>query len=174
VADTNGTATEIPASRVVPPDSKADRADVQRWLEVLCPEVRNRRRPIENTWLLNHGAWRAVKTRFFFTEGVSDHYIPAMRRAIERFVTRARQLVLPAPEFFEVYPGSDQDAQTNLEAENARAYLLHVLTKRVKIKPFVDQLFRCLQLYGRAITKTTIEVIDQPVLRMRPTATRAR
>lgn len=142
----------------------AEESQVLADLQVLIPDIRQRRLPVENEWLLNHAAWRAVKTRFYYTEGVSDHYIPAARRAVERFVTRLRAMLIPAPDFFEVYPVDELNPMQGLEAEHAKAYLAHVVYKRLKLRSFVDQLARSFLLYNRAIAKVTVQVVDQPVI----------
>lgn len=141
-----------------------DRGEVLDWAEGFCPAVRNRRKPIEGEWLLNHSAWRGIRTRWYYSDGVSEHYIPAARRMIERYVVRGRQMLVPAPDFFEVYPTQENDPQAGLGAEHARAYLGYLLHKRTRLRSYVDMLLRTFLMYGRAVVKNTINYVETPVV----------
>src|SRR5882724_11744718 len=83
------------------------RKNVLNALEPRLIDVRSRRRTIDEEDLRNHAAWRGIRTRFFYDSDNFKHYIPAARRAIERFVSRAVQMLMPTERFFEVYPGDE-------------------------------------------------------------------
>lgn len=138
---------------------------------VLCPlivDLRMRRKPINERWLLYHAAYAGRHTRTFFNSEMFKHFIPAARRAVERFVIRATQMVVPSIDFFEVYPADEYDTQNpnaGKEADSVRSYMSYLLRKRIKVYGTVRQLFRSWALYGRAIAKTGVEVINAQVKR---------
>ena len=124
--------------------------------------VRDRRRPEELVWLNNHAAWKATANgRQMYNSPTFRHYIPVVRRAIERFVVRCTQTLIPSPDFFEVYPGNEMDAMAGKAAEAVRVYMGHLLTDRIKIRRLCTQLVRSLLLYNRAVTKTSVQVVDK-------------
>jgi hypothetical protein len=142
-------------------------AETLEHLRVAILDIRKRRQPLENEWLLNHHCWRGQKTRWYF-EGTTDHFIPAARRAIERNVTRARKQLIPSQEFFEVYPWDEAAPDADVRAENVKAYLLYVLVRHMKMRAWLDQIFRTYYLYGRAIVKNQIKFVDIPVMSSYP------
>lgn len=137
--------------------------DVLDRLRVAIPAIRQRRLPIETGWILNHACWRAKKTHHYYTEGQSDHYIPAARHRIEKFVTRCRKQLIPTQEFFEVYPWDDA-APDGAGAERVKAYLMYILVKQMKLRSWMDQVIRSFQLYGRTIVENTIRMVDAPMM----------
>ena len=128
--------------------------------------MRDRRSLIEQTWLNHHATWTGQRVQTNFKSDMFQHHVPAARRAVERFVTRLSQQLLPTAEFFEVFPtddaGEDADVMGSA-AEAIRAFMLHLMTKRIRIRSLVKQLGRTFLLYNRAIAKTSIQVIDAPV-----------
>jgi len=132
----------------------------------LCRSVRERRKPREETWLNNHAAWKAVENgRAQYKSEDFKHYIPVVRRAIERFIIRGVQVLMPSPSFFEVYPGDEFDQGNGKAAESVRTYMMHLHTNpdRIPTRRNFAQLLRCLLLYDRAIVKNEVQVIDVPV-----------
>lgn len=127
-------------------------------LGALVQDLRSRRLPIEQDWLNFHKAWRGIRTRSWFNSEVFKNFIPAMRRAIEKNVIKLTQMLLPSPEFFEVYPGEEGDDAEGAKAESVRAYFLYLFAKRIRIKSLVSQLGRTFYLYGRAICKSGVKV----------------
>ena len=134
----------------------------QQLSDALAPmivDLRQRRRSINEVWLLYHAAYNGRQTRTFFNSEMFKHFIPAARRAVERFTVRGAQMVVPSADFFEVYPG-DMDATDGDAAANAvRAFLSYVWRKRIKAYTFTRVLFRSWCLYGRIITKSGVEVL---------------
>jgi hypothetical protein len=88
-----------------------------------------------------------------------NHFVPAGRKSVEKYVTRAAQMLVPSPEFFEVYPGNEYDDQAGRSAESVRAYHSFLWTKRIKPYPFVRQLLRSYAIYSRAIAKSYVRVV---------------
>ena len=137
--------------------------------DVLCPlvvDLRQRRQPINERWLLYHSAYSGRHTRTFFNSEMFKHFIPAARRAVERFVVRAAQMVVPSIDFFEVYPADEYDSQNPVagkEADSVRSYMSYLLRKRIRVYSLVRQLFRSWAIYGRCIAKTGVEVINAQV-----------
>ncbi len=156
--------TPLAASR----DSESDRDrsianSKVKLAEKLSPriiDVRARRRPIDEEDLRSHAMLHGVRGRFFYNSDTFKHYIPLGRRAIERFVVRVVQSLIPNDQFFECYPG-DEDSQANDQAAGANSAFMHwLLTRKVGIRKMASQLTRCLLTYRRAIVKTDVEVTD--------------
>ena len=139
--------------------ASSDREELAQHLAELCIELRNRRRPINDRWLLYHAAYSGRHTRTFFRSEIFRHFIPAARRAVERFSVRAAQMVVPSADFFEVFPGDIDGTQGDAEANAVRAVLSYVLRKRIRAYLLARRLFRSWACYGRAIVKTSIEVV---------------
>jgi hypothetical protein len=150
-------------------DSESRPADTEvkaRMAEKLAPrivEVRNRRRPIDEEDLRSHAMQHGVRGRFFYNSDTFKHYIPLGRRAIERFVVRVVQSLIPNDRFFECYPGDEQSAQAGQAAAANRSFMHWLLTKRIGIRKMATELTRCLLLYRRAIVKTDVSVLDAKV-----------
>lgn len=130
--------------------------------EKLAPilmDIWSRRQPIEEAWLLYHHAHRGKNTRSFFKSDIFQHYLPAMRRSVEKFVTRGAQMLVPSSDFFEVYPAAEDIPEMDERAAEVKSYHEHIFNNRIKVYPFVKQLLRTWCLYGRAIAKTGVEVV---------------
>lgn len=128
-------------------------------LAKMITQLRDRRKAsVEARWLLNYRAWNSKNTRRFFISDTFNHHVPAFRRAVERAVTRTVQMLLPSPQFFEVYPLEELNDQMGDRAEAVHAYLRYILVKKIKVRPVVSQLARCIYLYARAISKTGVRV----------------
>src|SRR3990167_5729432 len=91
-----------------------------------------------------------------------SHFIPAARRALEKFTVRGAQMVVPSADFFEVFPGDIDGSEGDAEANSIRSWLRYVLVKRIKAYPFARTCFRMWGLYGRVIIKTGVEVLAIP------------
>lgn len=130
----------------------------------LVVDLRSRRKSIDERWLLFHSAYVGRTTRVMFNSDMFKHFIPAARRAIERFTVRGAQMVVPSADFFEVYPGDEHTTDTvaDKEANSIRSWLRYVLVKRIKAYVFARTCFRMWCIYGRVITKTGIEVVNIP------------
>jgi hypothetical protein len=128
------------------------------WLGGLITSIRSRSIPIHETWLRNYSAWRNRHTRRQFLSETFNHTLPASRRAVERSVVRVAQMLLPSSQFFEVYPGAEMDEEEGKRAEAVWSYEFFVLSKKIPIRRVVKQWARCYNLYGRAISKTTVRV----------------
>lgn len=138
----------------------------QQIAEKLSPrivDIRNRRRPIDEEDLRTHAMHHAVRGRFFYNSDTFKHYIPMGRRAIERFVVRVVQSLIPNDQFFECYPGDEMSIPAGREAAANGAYMHWLLTRKIGIRKIANQLTRTLLMYRRAILKTAVEVTDATV-----------
>lgn len=138
----------------------------QQIAEKLSPrimDIRNRRRPIDEEDLRTHAMHHAVRGRFFYNSDTFKHYIPMGRRAIERFVVRVVQSLIPNDQFFECYPGDELSIPAGREAAANGAYMHWLLTRKIGIRKVANQLTRSLLMYRRAILKTSVEVTDGQV-----------
>lgn len=152
----------------MPQDNDPKTKDTQELEQALVPlvmDLRARRKPLEERWLLYNAHYTGRHTRTFFNSEMFRHFIPAARRAVERFVIRGTQMVIPSADFFEVYPGDEYGDQSGNEAEAVRCVMSWLVRKRIKSYPFVRQAFRSYACYGRAIVKTGIEEVHAKVRR---------
>lgn len=133
-------------------------------LEPLVRDLHVRRLSIDERWLLFHSAYVGRNVRTQFNSEMFKHFIPAARRAVERFTIRGAQMVVPSADFFEVYPGDESttDSGADKEANSVRSWLRYLLVKRIKAYKLARTLFRMWCLYGRVITKTGVEVVSIP------------
>ena len=133
-------------------------------LEPLVRDLLVRRMPLEERWLLFHGAYSGRTYRTQFNSEMFRHFIPAARRAVERFTVRGAQMLVPSADFFEVYPGDLETTQTDAdkEANAVRSWLRYILVKRLKSYVFARTCLRMWCLYGRVITKSAVDVVSVP------------
>lgn len=133
-------------------------------LAPLAIDIRQRRSTITERWLNFHAAYTGTKTRSFFRSEMFSHFVPAARRAVERFTVRCAQMLIPSTDFFEVYPGdlSAVEGQADKGANAVRAVLSYVLRRRVRTYLLVRRLVRSWCMYGRAVTKTGVEISRLP------------
>lgn len=138
--------------------------ELTQSLGAIATDLRTRRRPINERWLLYHSAYTGRQTRTMFNSDMFKHFVPAARRAVERFVVRGAQMVVPnAADFFEVYPGDEStDNQKDAEANSIRSWLRYLLVKRIKAYTFARTCFRMWALYGRVVTKVGVEILKIP------------
>ncbi len=132
-------------------------------LNALVTRIRNRRLFQVEVWLKNYAAWRGTYTRSFYRSDVFNHYVPAFRKTVEKFVINTAQMVVPTNEFFEVFPLDTLDEETGKAAESVNQYMLYLMRKRIKIYTLVKELVRTYSLYGRAITKQHVKVENDKV-----------
>jgi hypothetical protein len=123
--------------------------------------VQDRRRQVEDRWLLNLDAWKGKHRRQGFKGEWFNHYIPAARRAMEKYVTRVVQMLFPSPDYFEIYPANEADEAGGQQAEAWKNFLLWRLT-RGRIRQLVAQCARTFALYERAILKSYLDFEDVP------------
>jgi hypothetical protein len=145
------------------PDQTGDaalREEIRTTYAPLIRSIEQRRRPLEEVWLRALAAWKAEHTRPGFRGEWFNHYIPALRRAVERFVTRTVQMLFPSTAFFDVQPMSDSADEDGLATQAAawQGYLTWLLTTRIRARSLVKQAVRCFLLFQRAIVKTGLDV----------------
>jgi hypothetical protein len=145
------------------PSNKDAHAQIAEKLAPRIMDIRNRRRPIDEEDLRTHAMHHAVRGRFFYNSDTFKHYIPMGRRAIERFVVRTVQSLIPNDQFFECYPGDELSIAAGREAAANGAYMHWLLTRKIGIRKVANQLTRSLLMYRRAILKTSVEVTDAQV-----------
>jgi len=127
----------------------------------MVKSVQDRRKQIESEWLLNLDAWKGKHRRQGFKGEWFNHYIPAARRAMEKFVTRTRQMLFPSPDYFEIFPADERNPQLGAQAEAWKNFLLWRMT-RIRIRQIVGQLIRSFGLYQRAVAKSYLDLEDVP------------
>ena len=120
----------------------------------LIRQVQNRRKLIEQSWLDNLDSYKAIHRKQGFHGEWFNHFLPASRRNIERFITRARQQLFPSPEFFEVYPLASNRTELAQYAEQWKTYLLWLVSRQINLRGITSQVLRSLLLYQRGIVKS--------------------
>lgn len=123
-----------------------------------CVAIRDRRRVVEQKWLLNRRMWmnEDIERRFINSDSSSGPYsIPAGRRASERTVVRTVKLLTPTVKWFEVSPLSHMSEQ---RAQNVNKFMDYTLRKRIRSRSNIGQLARSMFLCGRATQKTAVMV----------------
>jgi hypothetical protein len=156
-----GDAESTPASAGRPKGTTKEQ--IAERLAPRIADIRNRRRPIDEEDLRSHAMHHAIRGRFFYNSDTFKHYIPMGRRAIERFVVRVVQSLIPNDQFFECYPGDEMNIANGKEASANGAYMNWLLTRKVGIRKVANQLARCILTYRRAILKTDVVVTDTQV-----------
>src|SRR6185503_20002092 len=120
--------------------------------------VQGRRRTIEDRWLAKLDCIGARHRDQGFKGEWFNHYIPAARRSLERFIIRCKQMLFPSPDFFEVYPMIDGAHELGTQAEAWKVYMQWLFSQRIKMRSVVAQALRCYGIYERAIVKTYLEM----------------
>jgi hypothetical protein len=135
----------------------------QALSKAYCDEIiaiRMRRRMVEERMLISRRQWFGSHLARVIPEGksVAELYdIPAARRTEERFITRAVKMLTPSVRWFEVAPAEDVPAE---KVSNVDQWMNYVLRKRIRTRPIVSQLTRCLMLYSFCVLKTSIQVLN--------------
>lgn len=147
-----------PTQRLTPEKAR----ELAGQLEPLVRDLHDRRQTLDERWLLFHAAYTGRTYRTQFNSEMFKHFIPAARRAVERFAVRAAQMVVPSADFFEVYPGDldTTDTQADKEANSVRSWLRYVLVKRIKAYVMARTCFRMWCIYGRVIVKSGVEMVS--------------
>lgn len=139
--------------------------DKGKYAELFGPiivDLRSRRKPYDETWLAIHSAYKGKPTRAFFKSELFHHYLPQLRRSVEKFVIRCAQMLVPTPEFFEVFPGNE--SVPDEAAEKVHAFFYYLFTRRIKVYNLARILARCYGLYGRCIVKSSV-ITQEAVLK---------
>ena len=116
--------------------------------------VQQRRVTVEQGWLNNLASWKSIHTNQGFTGEYFNHFIPALRKQLEKSATRVKQMLFPSPAFFEVFPVLDNDGMLGTAAESWQLYFDWLLSTRIKMRQIVLQMIRTYFLYQRGIAKS--------------------
>ena len=140
-----------------------DKEKLKDDLAARIPKIRTRREAVlDERWRKNHGAWLGTSTRSFFRSDTFNHFVPALRKAIERSVVRGAQMMVPSSQFFEVYPvgeGTDEDDdERGKRAESVVQFFLYLFRKRIRPYSIAKQLLRSYFLFGRAVAKPGLKI----------------
>ena len=129
-------------------------------LAAILTQIKDRRKTLEQEWLNSLAAWKnkRVRSQYSSPDSRFQYRVPAMRRVIERSVVRSTQMLLPNPQFFEIYPGHEFDVANSQAANAVRAYMLFLLTRKIQTRRLLTQITRSLLLYSRAIVKTGVKI----------------
>jgi len=128
--------------------------------------IRLRRRYVEEEWMRNYAAWQGWPTVNHFIplpDGSIRYFVPVARRAIERINSRLVKLLMPSSKWFEVQPFDISDPDSHDKASSVDALFRYVIQKKMKYKPIVSSLTRCLQLYSFSCLHTSPKVLNDEV-----------
>jgi hypothetical protein len=155
--------TYPPRGDDVKPSSKDGdpRHELAEKIRPVLQDVRSRRLLIENEWLKSHDSWIGVQPYTFY-ESEFRHFIPAMRRTIEKTVVRVVDQLMPHHEFYNIFPGDEKDVTADFAMVSLHRYMDWLLLDWLKIRRVIKQLVRTYLLYSRCIAKNTIRLYDIP------------
>lgn len=144
----------------------AQQDDLKRQLRIAlcdqCVGIRQRRRLVEERWLLNRRAWMnfEVIQRFMGSDTSTQYRIPMARRALERSAVRCVKLLTPKVKWFEVAPMSGVSAT---KVSNVDKFMWYVLRKKIKSRTNISQLVRSMMMFGLCHLKTSIMMRNKQV-----------
>lgn len=125
--------------------------DLQWLLDRLIPVMegtRSRRLYIEMEWLENYQAWQGWPSQRYLqqtSDGGIRYFIPSLRRAIERNVTRGTKLLMPNMDWHQTLPF---DGRSHQNAEAVHSVMRYIYQKKIPTKHNISSLLRCINLYN--------------------------
>lgn len=146
-----------------PKDRFRGKEELRDKLAPLVELIRKRRQIVDDQWLKSHHAWMGVQTYSYY-KSEFNHFIPAYRRVIERYVARVVQQLMPHHEFFNAFPGNERDLAADTHGDATQRYMSWLLNDHIKVRRVVEQLVRTRLLYSRCITKNTVQKIQVPTV----------
>jgi len=120
--------------------------------------VRQRRKFIENEWLLNYRAWQGWPSQNYMLplpDGAIHYFIPHARRAVERNVARKVKLLMPSTDWFETYSFDDM---SHTQAESVHSLMRYIYKMKYKTKHTISSLARSIELYNYAVLSTSVRI----------------
>src|SRR3990172_568551 len=133
--------------------------DTQYLLDMLIPAmdgVRQRRKFIENEWLLNYRTWQGWPSQEYVVnlpDNAIYYYVPHARKAIEKSVKRITKLLLPDSNRFQTLPF---DGKSHEHAEAVQDVLQLIIEKKIPTRRNISSIARCLQLYNLGVLHTSV------------------
>ncbi len=130
-------------------------------LAMLLPAMENarqRRKSIEQEWLLNYRSWQGWPSQSYqlpLPDGAIHYFIPHARRAIEKNVKRATKLLMPNADWHQTLPF---DNRSHENAEAVHNTLRYIYQKKLPTKRNISAGMRCLQLYNLAVQHTSVRI----------------
>lgn len=140
--------------------------ELKRSLRVdLCDQavaIRDRRRLVEEKMLRSRRHWMGANTGSYHStdEGSEQYNSPMGRRVLERSTTRITKLLTPSVKWFEVSPMGDVPQE---RLSNVDSFMWYVIRKKIRSRSNINQLARCMLMYGRPILKTSVAVTNGQV-----------
>jgi hypothetical protein len=144
-----------------------DSKDLQWLIDMLLPMIngaQQRRKSVENEWLLNYRAWQGWPSQTYtlpLPDNAIHYFIPHLRRIIERNVARVTKLEMPNIDWHQTLPSNSTISPENAEAVHTT--LRYILQKKIPVKRNISMLARCLYLYDFAILHTSVIIQNKDV-----------
>src|SRR6266702_3854298 len=130
-----------------------------KWLiDMLIPAMegtRQRRKFIENEWLLNYRAWQGWPSQNYvlpLPDNAIHYFIPHARRAVERSVKRGTKRLIPNMDWHQTLPF---DNKSHDNAEAVHNTLRYVYKKKYPTKYNISSGLRCLYMYNFSVLHTS-------------------
>ncbi len=138
-----------------------------KWLiDMLIPAMegtRQRRKFIENEWLLNYRAWQGWPSQNYvlpLPDNAIHYFIPHARRAVERSVKRGTKLLMPNMDWHQTLPF---DNKSHDNAEAVHNTLRYVYKKKYPTKYNISSGLRCLYMYNFSVLHTSALITNGEV-----------
>lgn len=149
------------------PESKVDSKNLSWLIDLLIPMIqgaKNRRRSIENEWLLNYKTWQGWPSQTYtlpLPDNAVHYFIPHARRSIEKRVKQVTKLLLSNITKFEALPSDSSIPHENAEAVNT--VIDYILTKKIPLRRNIGQLARIMYLYDFPVLHTSVVIQNKQV-----------
>ena len=140
--------------------------DLTYLIDMLIPAmegVRQRRKFIENEWLLNYRAWQGWPSQSYvlpLPDNAIHYFIPHARYAVEKSVKRGTKLLMPNTDWAQTLPF---DNVSHERTEAVQDVMRYITQKKIPVKRNISSLFRCVELYNFAIQHTSVVIQGEEV-----------
>lgn len=133
----------------------AELTDLTESIHNTIKDLQQRRTSIEQDWLSQYAAysgWPDLRSAVRLPRGQVRYFIPWVRRAIERMVTRAVKLLMPTSEWPHVKALNRKSYDASARMHQ---YLYYLLRKKIKTRRVISALTRVTLLYDFPVLRTS-------------------
>lgn len=156
---------EIPAQNfAIDPKNYAEDLDLGpralAFMKSISEDVRSKRNPLNSKYLEYYNIFRCrFDTRYY--NGVSEVYIPQLRKNVDNYVSRLKHALFPTDDVFDVEPTDPEGAD---QAEAVYSYMRYQIDKKIKVKAKIDRFLRQLVMYGWSPVKCVFERVEKDIV----------
>lgn len=132
------------------------------WLKKVSTEVVTHRGTLDMRYMQFYNIYRCnFDIRFY--EGVSQVYIPELRKHVEQYVAKLKKALFPTEDLLDAEPTVPEMAD---ESEVVDSLMTWQITKKIKLEHKLDRWLRQLIMYGWAPAKCVWEHEDKEIFGM--------